>query len=59
MIGTAGGLTQEKGTDDLLQAAATLCTEHPDLTVCVVGEGPLWLRLRRRRRRLESWTASC
>lgn len=41
VIGTVGSLTREKGTEDLLQAAVTLCRDHPDLTVCIVGDGPL------------------
>ena len=45
VIGTAGGLSQEKGTEDLLQAARRLSESHPDIVVCVVGDGPLKARL--------------
>ncbi len=41
VIGTVGSLTREKGTEDLLGAAAALLAENADLTVCIVGDGPL------------------
>ena len=42
ILGTVGSLTREKGTQDLLAAAAALRADgFPDLTVCVVGDEPL------------------
>lgn len=41
VIGTAARLGPEKGIDLLLQAAAILARQHPDLLVCILGDGPL------------------
>jgi glycosyltransferase involved in cell wall biosynthesis len=39
VIGTIGSLTAEKGTEELIGAAAILRGQFPDLRVCVVGDG--------------------
>ena len=41
VIGTVGSLSPEKKTSDLLEAAAILLSETPDLTFCIVGDGAL------------------
>mgnify|MGYP005632096733 CR=1 FL=1 len=39
VIGTIGSLTAEKGTEGLINAAATLREGFPELRVCIVGDG--------------------
>ena len=41
VIGTVGSLTREKSTVDLLRAASLLVDDIPDLSICIVGDGPL------------------
>jgi glycosyltransferase involved in cell wall biosynthesis len=40
VFGYVGRLSEEKGVEYLLQAAASLATEHNDFRVVVVGDGP-------------------
>lgn len=52
VIGTVGRLEPRKGTDTLLDAFAALRSEHSDVALVVVGEGPLRLELAARAERL-------
>jgi glycosyltransferase involved in cell wall biosynthesis len=36
-----GRLKESKGLDRLIEAFATLCADYPDLTVAIVGDGPM------------------
>lgn len=42
---TVGRLTPQKGQDDLIQAVAPLMSDHADLHLLVIGEGPERARL--------------
>lgn len=41
LLGTIASLTAEKGLDLLLQALPPLLATHPQLRLCVLGDGPL------------------
>lgn len=47
VIGTIGTLTREKGIDVLIAALPAVLDRHPGLQLCIVGEGPMEVALRR------------
>ena len=52
VVGSVGRLSQEKGIDLLLRAAARLCSSFPRLRFAIVGDGPLRGRLEAQSREL-------
>jgi glycosyltransferase involved in cell wall biosynthesis len=48
----AGTLSRTKGVDDLVQAVPKIAIRHPDVTLVLVGSGPLGTRLRQLARQL-------